>query len=173
MAKPVRIPFPPTSPVVPLDRFNLPAHWSILGEEAEQTAARERKVEKLITDVFEVAVSHLGQKRAAAAWKRVAQKKPGRPKGAKHPAEDDLLLNMIKFLEKDGVVPKDQIASHLGKLLHRSHPHKFGATPGAIATHARRLREADREQQQAEPLQPKHGFAPRSLLGGARQKSDG
>ncbi len=173
MAKPKHAPLPPDLPIVPLDRFNLPVQWSLLGEMPDETGARKQQVEKLMAALFEVAVSHLGRTAAEAAWKRVAEKKPGRPKGAHRPDDDRVLLAMIKHVQSLGTVPDSEIASHLGNRLNSNHPGKFGQSATAIATHIRRLRKAEQARQRSIKVRSDDLPSLFSFLGTAGQKPHG
>src|SRR4051794_7677193 len=77
-----------------IDKFGLPSAWNDLSETEAQRADRAKSVTALISEVYAVAVKHLGKKRAQDAWKQAAKGQVGRPKGKRSPRSDLILLTV-------------------------------------------------------------------------------
>ena len=79
--------------VAAVDKFGLPIRWaSLLAESEQERCDRQGSALKLLHEVFEVAVRHLGQQRVGEEWSRFTQGHPGRPRGPGDPDIDTDLL---------------------------------------------------------------------------------
>ena len=117
------------------DRFGLPI-FSLVFETEEQTRLRVAAIEKLVEDVFETVVRHLGKTQAKTLFEDCARRKRGNQGGSKSPDQDRLLLEEYDAAQRTSTpASKSQIAREFYKR-HR------GQSVGAIERKLGRLLKA-------------------------------
>jgi hypothetical protein len=142
------------------DRFGLPVlPPALLGESPQERRARIATVERLATDLFKAAVTHLGRPEARRLFAEVAKAPWKKGKQPNHDRNDQI-LEMYDNAAREQPDRIKSIPRLLAKQLHPNNPRSVPATEKQI----RRLVKDRSRRQKA--METAYRRFPRSLLSG-------